>query len=194
MTTGERIKELRLKSHQSQTDFAADCGISKQLLYKYENSIITNIPTDKIEIFARKLGTTPAYLMGWTDDSYDWNKDPNHLIPTIPRAYMDACKGNAEQAWKAMQTATQNSPVPSSNTASCATEVHRLHRRRNETDDQSNNSLTDSSKTSEDPDIRCIEKARKKMNAQDREKMMKILRASFEEYFSVDFEDEDDDE
>lgn len=86
MITGERLKELRIKANRTQTDFAADCGISKQLLYKYENSIITNIPTDRIELFARELGTTPAYLMGWTNDPYDWDNDPNNLIssPATP--------------------------------------------------------------------------------------------------------------
>lgn len=35
-----------------------------------------------------------------------------------------------------------------------------------------------------DPDIRRIERARTKMNDKDKEKMMKILEASFEDYFN----------
>lgn len=35
-----------------------------------------------------------------------------------------------------------------------------------------------------DPDIRRIERARTKMNNKDKEKMMKILEASFEDYFN----------
>lgn len=108
MITGERLKELRIKANRTQTDFAADCGISKQLLYKYENSIITNIPTDRIELFARELGTTPAYLMGWTNDPYDWDNDPNNLISSIPLSYIEACNGNVQQAWKAMQAVDQD--------------------------------------------------------------------------------------
>ena len=65
MTVGERLKSLREQLGMSQVDFAAKINVSKQTLYKYENNIITNIPSDKIESAARILNTTPAYLMGW---------------------------------------------------------------------------------------------------------------------------------
>ena len=52
MTVGERLKQLREKSGMSQVDFAAKLNVSKQNLYKYENDIITNIPS------------SPAYIMG----------------------------------------------------------------------------------------------------------------------------------
>ena len=45
-----------------------------------------------------------------------------------------------------------------------------------------------------DPDIRRIERARKQMNDKEKERMMKILKASFDEYFSDTFEVDDDDE
>lgn len=43
------------------------------------------------------------------------------------------------------------------------------------------------------PDIRRIHRAHKKMSEQERAKMMKILEASFDDYFGDDFIDEDDD-
>ena len=46
----------------------------------------------------------------------------------------------------------------------------------------------------EDPDIRRIERARQKMSNADKKKMMNILKASFEDYFSDDYEDADIDE
>lgn len=46
----------------------------------------------------------------------------------------------------------------------------------------------------EDPDIRRIERARKNMSDQDKQKMMNILIASFEDYFSDDYQDDDVDE
>ncbi len=42
-----------------------------------------------------------------------------------------------------------------------------------------------------DPDIRRIQRARNNMNTKEKEKMMNILRASFEDYFSDDYEDDD---
>ena len=65
MTVGERIKELRTSLGLSQVDFADKINVSKQTLYKYENNIITNIPSDKIEAAARIGKVSPAYLMGW---------------------------------------------------------------------------------------------------------------------------------
>ena len=68
MTIGKRIKELRNKTGMSQVAFADKINVSKQSLYKYENDIITNIPSDKIEAIAKLCDVSPAYLMGWSDD------------------------------------------------------------------------------------------------------------------------------
>lgn len=65
MTVGERIKEIRTKLGLSQVDFADKINVSKQTLYKYENNIITNIPSDKIEAAAALGNVSPAHLMGW---------------------------------------------------------------------------------------------------------------------------------
>lgn len=45
-----------------------------------------------------------------------------------------------------------------------------------------------------DEDFRKIERARNKMTHKDQEKMLKILKASFEEYFDDDYEEDDLDE
>lgn len=71
MTVGERIKEVRLKMGMSQVDFADKINVSKQTLYKYENNIITNIPSDKIAEAARIGDVSPEYLMGWESDDDD---------------------------------------------------------------------------------------------------------------------------
>lgn len=73
MTIGEKIKHLRKKQGISQIDFATKIGISKQTLYKYENNVITNIPSNNIEKSAKLLNCSPAYLMGWeTDKSQEY--------------------------------------------------------------------------------------------------------------------------
>lgn len=68
MTKGERLKKRRDSLGFSQVDVADALGVSKQLYYKYENNIITNIPSNRIEDLARILGTTPSYIMGWDED------------------------------------------------------------------------------------------------------------------------------
>lgn len=68
MDRGLLLKQLREAKRLSQTDAARHIGVSKQTLYKYENNIITNIPSDIIERIAVLYETTPAYLMGWEDE------------------------------------------------------------------------------------------------------------------------------
>lgn len=70
MTVGERIKKIRQNNSISQTELANACKISKQNLYKYENNIITNIPSDKIELIADYFSVSPAYLMGWSAEVF----------------------------------------------------------------------------------------------------------------------------
>ena len=61
MTVGERIRQTREEKRISQTELA-------EAIYKYENNIISNIPSDKIEAIAKYLSVSPAYLMGWNDN------------------------------------------------------------------------------------------------------------------------------
>lgn len=67
MTIGQRIKQRRETLNIGQSDLARKVNISKQTLYKYENDIVTNIPSDKIQHLADALETTPSYLMGWEE-------------------------------------------------------------------------------------------------------------------------------
>lgn len=83
MTVGERIKYVREKKAISQIDLANACNIKKQTLYKYENGIITNIPSDKIEAIADFLGVTPAYIMGWNENTDDLDREILRRIPNF---------------------------------------------------------------------------------------------------------------
>lgn len=83
MTKGERIKYYREQKGISQTDLAKMVKISKQSLYKYENNIITNIPSDKIEIIAEKLGVTPAEIMGWESNATPLPTDQVFMRPVF---------------------------------------------------------------------------------------------------------------
>lgn len=67
MTVGDRIRQARLEQDVTQQELADYIGVSKQAVYKYENNIVTNIPTDKVDAIARRLKVSPAYLMGWEE-------------------------------------------------------------------------------------------------------------------------------
>jgi transcriptional regulator with XRE-family HTH domain len=69
MAVGDRIKELRRKHNLTQDELAMRMGTTKQTIHKYENNIVTNIPSDKIEQLAEIFGVTPSYIMGWDENS-----------------------------------------------------------------------------------------------------------------------------
>lgn len=92
MTIGERIKLLRESKKITQTELANIAGTTKQNIYKYENGIITNIPSDKVELIANFFHVSPAYIMGW--DEKKWRMDPelNDGYPIPPGPHYSIMK------------------------------------------------------------------------------------------------------
>ena len=74
MTKGERIKLLREKANMTQEELAKLLNTTKQTIYKYEQSVVTNIPSDIVERIAEVLNSTPAYIMGWESDKPETSK------------------------------------------------------------------------------------------------------------------------
>ena len=107
MTIYERIRQLRINNGMSQDDLARAMG------YK-DRSMITKIESGKVDIsqkkiiaFANVLGTTPAYLMGWSDSGPAAEPD----MPATPEARIISGgidkmpKERREQALKILQVA-----------------------------------------------------------------------------------------
>jgi transcriptional regulator with XRE-family HTH domain len=97
MNLGEKIKCLRESRSISQTALANAVGTTKQQIYKYENGIITNIPSDKVEAIANVLGTTPAFLMGW--DSQPPPSD-NDLKAAFYGGYEGLSQDEIDELWE----------------------------------------------------------------------------------------------
>lgn len=94
MTKGQRIRKARTDLGLSQVELASKIKVSKQTLYKYENDIITNIPSDKIFEISKALDTTPAYLMGWDSSVRDSMNHPDLYpvdVQTFPMLGSIAC-------------------------------------------------------------------------------------------------------
>lgn len=88
MTKGQRIKSRRTELNISQTDLAKTIDVSKQTLYKYENDIVTNIPSDNIEKLAFALSVSPAWIMGFPEPSEAFSFSPEEI--SIAMAYRKA--------------------------------------------------------------------------------------------------------
>lgn len=69
MSIGNRIKNKRIEKGMSQDELARLLGYkSRSSINKMENDG-RGLPSKKIEAIALALNTTPAYLMGWTDNA-----------------------------------------------------------------------------------------------------------------------------
>lgn len=87
MTIGDRIKERRKKLDMTSDELAAKLGKSRATIYRYENGDIKNLSTTILEPLAEALYTTPAYLMGWTEDPDDWERIVNEKGICPPNNY-----------------------------------------------------------------------------------------------------------
>ena len=69
MTVGKRIKERRKELGLSQTELAQRVNVKyKSSISKIENGIGENMTTERLQVYATALNTTPIYLLGLCDD------------------------------------------------------------------------------------------------------------------------------
>mgnify|MGYP000413532084 FL=1 len=65
MALKDNIKKRREEIGITLEEVAKTVGVTRQTIQKYESGIIANIPSDKIELLAIALKTSPSFLMGW---------------------------------------------------------------------------------------------------------------------------------
>lgn len=96
MTTGERIRQLRIGKNMTQEMLGEKIGVKKAAIYKYENGLVVNLKRDIIEKLANVLEVSPSYLMGLDDmkdvpqgfrPAPDHEKNPPRRSDCLRRAY-----------------------------------------------------------------------------------------------------------
>lgn len=75
MTVGERIKLKRIELGMSQEELAAKMGYSGKSSVCKAETYGDSITTAKVTKFAKALGVTESYLMGWSNDN-------SHIVET----------------------------------------------------------------------------------------------------------------
>ena len=73
----DRMRKKRKEREMTLEEVATIVGVTRQTVQKYESGVVTNIPSDKIELIATALRTTPSYLMGWEEDTLNIDDIPN---------------------------------------------------------------------------------------------------------------------
>ena len=95
---GDRIKQARLALGYSAEQVAAFLDVSPATVYRYENGDISKLPSKFIQPLAEFLCVTPAWLMGWTEDSAPAQEPPRTVearslakgIDTMPKEQREA--------------------------------------------------------------------------------------------------------
>lgn len=68
MTIGQRIKNKRIELGLSVEEVADKLGKNRATIYRYEKDDIKDLPITVLEPLAKVLKTTPADLMGWSEE------------------------------------------------------------------------------------------------------------------------------
>lgn len=90
-TIYDRIKKMRERRGLTQAELATAVGYtSRSSINKIEAGLI-DIPQSKIEIFAKVLEVSPAYLMGWEENEESFN---GHYLNPDAAAYAEECRTN----------------------------------------------------------------------------------------------------
>ena len=69
MKVHERIKNRRKELNLTADDVAEALCVSRATVYRYESAEIEKLPTSILEPLSTVLKCTPAYLMGWDENS-----------------------------------------------------------------------------------------------------------------------------
>lgn len=84
MDIGQKIYNLRTQQGLTLEELGQKVGVGKSTVRKWENGIIENMKQNNLAKLANALGTTPAFLMGLTEEtekeSYKQGKTEAALI------------------------------------------------------------------------------------------------------------------
>lgn len=81
---GLRLRNKRKEKDLSMKELGERVGLSEATIQRYETGQIKGVDINLINAFAKTLGTTSAYLMGWTDEEYS-PKKKGVKIPVLGR-------------------------------------------------------------------------------------------------------------
>ncbi|MBQ9096836.1 MAG: helix-turn-helix transcriptional regulator [Clostridia bacterium] len=70
-----RIKKFRKKLGLTTFELSKLIGVSEETLLTWESSDLSSMGLNKVELLAKVFGTTPGYLIGWTDDPKQENNE-----------------------------------------------------------------------------------------------------------------------
>lgn len=81
----DRVYNSRKKVNKTLEEVAKEVGVSAATISRYESGEIENIRRDKIAKLAKALDVTPAYLMGWEEDTTEPEEETPDKVKVLAR-------------------------------------------------------------------------------------------------------------
>lgn len=89
MTTGERIRELRLAKGWSQEELGKRIGVQRAAINKYEKGLVVNLKRDVIAKLASALDASPLDIMGFEPATEETKKNSEAIADLTSRMLND---------------------------------------------------------------------------------------------------------
>ena len=100
---GSKIESRRKELELTLADVANEVGVAASTIQRYEKGHFDKIKMPVIEAIAEALQVNPDWLLGYTDDPYDYDSDPDNLFASIPSDQFDhlmnAYNNDLNQVW-----------------------------------------------------------------------------------------------
>ena len=90
MTTGERIKALRIAKGWSQEELGKKIGVQRAAINKYEKGVVVNLKRDVIAKLASALDASPIDIMGFEPATEETEKNSEAIADLASRMLADA--------------------------------------------------------------------------------------------------------
>lgn len=84
MDIGDRIKKLRIDRGMTQEELAKKVNTNRQNICRYEKNVLKDIPMSRIVAIAEALDTTPAFLLGYTEEETTARQRIHRAIDELP--------------------------------------------------------------------------------------------------------------
>lgn len=101
----DRIRERREALRLSQLDLSQRLGYTDRSTIAKLEAGVNHVNTKKLPALARALETTVSYLMGETDDYYDYDRDPDQRALDIPMETYEILSNNYNGNFRAIWAA-----------------------------------------------------------------------------------------
>lgn len=84
MDIGDRIKQIRIDRGMTQEELAKKAHTSRQNICRYEKNVLKDVPMSRIVAIAEALDTTPAVLLGYSEDEKNARQRIHKAIDELP--------------------------------------------------------------------------------------------------------------